>query len=68
MTGLQLLEERAKEEGIELGNQISGSVFSQLGLPMIVACTGCGMTMALSSCFIDEDSQVWCADCYDGDE
>ncbi|MEV7227281.1 hypothetical protein AB0M79_09700 [Polymorphospora sp. NPDC051019] len=33
------------------------------GLPMIVACTHCTMTMAGASALIDVDGYIWCADC-----
>jgi hypothetical protein len=40
-----------------------GRDFIAAGLPMIVACTGCAMTMTGASAFIDTDSYVWCHDC-----
>jgi hypothetical protein len=33
------------------------------GLPMVVACTGCTMTMAGASARIDRDGQCWCITC-----
>jgi hypothetical protein len=34
-----------------------------VGLPMVVACTGCTMTMAGAGALIDASGQCWCADC-----
>lgn len=52
------------EFGIEMprGN-ISGKWFSENGLPMIVACTCCGMTMAAPSAWVDDDGQCFCGGC-----
>ncbi|MEV4533410.1 hypothetical protein AB0J82_06215 [Asanoa sp. NPDC049518] len=38
---------------------------ARAGIPMVVACTGCGMTMVGASAFIDLDDHVWCGDCAD---
>jgi hypothetical protein len=34
-----------------------------VGLPMIVACTGCASTMAGAAALIAPDGSFWCADC-----
>lgn len=50
--------------GLEMpkGN-IPGTWFSENGLPMIVACTCCGMTMSSPSAWIDRDGQCYCGSC-----
>lgn len=42
---------------------INGSWFAERGLPMIVSCTCCGMTMALPSAYVDEDNECFCSSC-----
>lgn len=42
---------------------VSGDWFTENGLPMIVACTCCGMTMAAPSAMIDDDGQCYCSNC-----
>lgn len=44
---------------------ISGADFDRAGLPMVVACTGCQMTMTLASptCRVTRDTHTWCASC-----
>lgn len=41
------------------------SAFEAVGLPPVVACSGCGMTMSLigPSCRVDDQDRCWCADC-----
>lgn len=46
-----------------LSGAVSASWFAERGLPMIVECTCCGMTMALPSAYIDEKDYIYCADC-----
>ena len=48
--------------------EISGAWFSQNGLPMIVSCTCCGMTMSAPSALIDRTGQVFCTGCGDAFE
>lgn len=43
--------------------EIPGNWFAEAGLPMIVACTCCGMTMASPSAWIDDDGQCYCSGC-----
>ncbi|MCK9477825.1 MAG: hypothetical protein M0R46_18070 [Candidatus Muirbacterium halophilum] len=62
-SGMEILKERAEEKNVELTKEIPASVFSQLGLPLIVACTGCGMTMCFPSCYVDENDFLWCGCC-----
>lgn len=42
---------------------INGGWFAQRGLPMVVACTCCGMTMGLPSAWITDDGECYCSDC-----
>lgn len=42
---------------------INGSWFAERGFPMIVSCSGCGMTMALPSAYINEDGMCFCSNC-----
>ena len=37
--------------------------FGQRGLPAIVECACCKMTMALPNAYIDEESYTYCSDC-----
>lgn len=62
-SGNDILEERAREAGIVLEDPIPGQVFFDLGLNIIVRCTGCQMTMALPSCYVDDEGHTWCRDC-----
>lgn len=53
-----------KDLGIDVPHDnIPGSWFSKTGIPMIVACTCCGMTMAAPSALIDSDGQCYCSSC-----
>lgn len=52
------------EQGIEVPeHEINGSWFSEHGLPMIVQCTCCGMTMATPSAMLNDDGECFCAEC-----
>lgn len=53
-----------EELGIEMpkGN-ISASWFAENGLPMIVECACCKMTMALPYAMIDDEGTVFCSSC-----
>lgn len=62
-SGKDILYQRAADAGIVLGGSIPFPVFAQLGLPPIVACTGCGTTMVLPACMVDDDNQCWCRNC-----
>lgn len=50
--------------GLEMpkGN-VPGSWFFENGLPMIVQCSCCGMSMASPSAWVDDDGYVYCPDC-----
>ena len=58
-----------KELNVEIpkGN-ISGSWFYDNGIPMIVRCCCCDMTMASPSAWIDDEGYTYCADCADIEE
>lgn len=43
--------------------QIPGTWFSENGLPMIVSCSCCQMTMASPSALVDEDGSIYCSSC-----
>ena len=45
--------------------EINGRWFAERGLPMIVSCACCDMTMALPSAMIDEDGYTVCSSCAD---
>lgn len=47
---------------------IPGSWFYDNGLPMVVACTCCGMTMCSVSALIDDDGDCYCSSCGDGED
>lgn len=57
------------EFGVEVphGN-IPGTWFSENGIPMVVSCTCCGMTMASPNALIDEDGCCYCSSCGDTTE
>jgi hypothetical protein len=61
--GMEILRERAAARGIEIGDEISMSMFDELGLPMVVACTGCEMTMAMPNSLVADDGHTYCSDC-----
>ena len=44
---------------------ISGAWFAENGIPMVVACTCCGMTMAAPNAMVDEEGHAYCWDCAD---
>lgn len=44
---------------------IPGSWFSENGIPMVVRCSCCEMTMASPSAWIDDDGYTYCAECAD---
>lgn len=52
-------KEKFPEESI-----INGGWFAEHGLPMIVHCTNCEMTMATPSAFIEEETgNIFCSCC-----
>lgn len=48
--------------------EISSAWFYENDLPMVVACTCCGMTMAAPFALIDRNGQVFCSGCGDPTE
>jgi len=57
-TGVDLLRDTAGDKPT-----YDGDDHASAGLPMIVACTCCTMTMAGAGALIDADGHTWCADC-----
>lgn len=66
ITFRQFVETKMKIE-MPVGN-ISGAWFSENGIPMVVACTCCGMTMASPSAWIDDKGYTYCGMCADVEE
>jgi hypothetical protein len=65
---MEIFEERAREAGIDLaqyGGRIPAELMLHLGIPLIVACTKCGMTMSGFEALVDEELRVYCTDCAD---
>jgi formylmethanofuran dehydrogenase subunit E len=62
---MRTAETYLKEEmNIEMPQgEINGKWFADKGLPMIVECACCGMTMALPSAMIDEEGRIFCSQC-----
>ena len=54
-----------KENGIEepKDKEIPMTWFNEHGLPMVVECTCCQMTMALPNAYIDEEGSIFCEEC-----
>lgn len=62
---MRTFEQYIKDEfDIEMpkGN-ISGAWFAENGLPMIVACSCCEMTMASPNALVDDEGHCFCAGC-----
>lgn len=58
-----------EEMGVEIPKgEIKGSWFAENGLPMVVSCSCCGMTMALLSATIEDDGSIYCPSCSNGME
>jgi hypothetical protein len=52
------------EYGIPEDQQrVEASEFAKAGLPMIVACYGCDMTLCIANCLLDDDGRFWCKSC-----
>lgn len=47
---------------------ISGAWFSENGLPMVVRCSCCDMTMASPSAWINDEGYTFCSTCADVEE
>jgi len=59
-TGLDVLAER----GVDVtAPTIPAEEFSRVGLPLVVACTGCDTTMAMPCAMVDDLNRCWCDDC-----
>ena len=42
---------------------VSSAWFAERGLPLVVSCACCEMTMALPSAYISDDEYCYCATC-----
>lgn len=42
---------------------VSGKWFAENGLPAIVRCTCCDMTMVMFSAYVNEEGETFCASC-----
>lgn len=49
-------------------HEISGAWFAEQGIPMVVRCSCCEMTMASPSAWIDDEGYTFCSSCADIDE
>lgn len=72
-TGWEIVEERARTLSFDLEAEkaahdggITGEAFDALGLPLVVACSGCEMTMAFPNSYVDQHGRIWCDDCGGG--
>lgn len=54
-----------KEHGVEMDEhgRIPVSEISKVGLPAVVACCCCDMSMTILSCLVDEEGYIYCGDC-----
>ena len=59
------IEQYLKEEmNIEMpSGDIGGEWFAEHHLPMVVACSECGMSMALPSAMVDNQGNIVCPGC-----
>ena len=62
---VQYLKDELDEE-MPKGN-VDANWFINRGLPMVVECKCCQMTMALPNAFIDEEGYTYCSGCAGGD-
>ena len=54
--------------GIEMPKgDVDASWFAEQGLPMIVECACCQMTMAVPNAYIDDEGYTYCSGCAGGD-
>jgi hypothetical protein len=65
MRPLQLVfNERAVRPGIDVTKRyIPTDVFGRVGIPLIVACTRCGMTLPIREGYVEDSGYTDCADC-----
>lgn len=55
--------------GIEMPKgDIDAGWFFKLGLPMVVECVCCQMTMAVPNAYIDKEGYTYCSSCADDSE
>lgn len=73
-SGSEFFDEQSKKLGLptldDIGDSVNGTEFEQRRLPMVVACSGCEMTMTFisPSVRIDDDGYVWCRGCTGEDD
>lgn len=60
-TFTEFCEER--KIGLPETNVYPSAWFRKNGLPMIVACKSCEMTMGLPSALLDENNNTYCTEC-----
>ena len=48
--------------------EVNANWFIERGLPMVVECCCCTMTMALPNAYIDDEGNIYCADCKGDDD
>jgi hypothetical protein len=66
---MEIFKERARKAGIDLRKYkktYPAELMLQLGIPVIVSCTICGMTMPGLGAFVDvddDDLHVYCTEC-----
>lgn len=59
----------ARNWGIEIPEgDISGTWFHDNGIPMVVRCTCCDMTMASPSAWVDKEGYTYCGSCCEMEE
>lgn len=57
------IADRALDRGVEIPEQLTMEFLESLGIPLVVACTACDMTMVCGSAKISEDGHFWCGSC-----
>jgi len=66
-TGLYVAQQAGvfTHPGIEPGGMIPSEIFQKCGLPIVVECNGCRMSMSLlsPSCLVDANDRTWCPEC-----
>jgi len=64
--GMEVLRERAAQARINLEQYegiIPGAIVENLGIPIVVACTDCGINMAGPTAYISPDGHTYCGEC-----
>lgn len=61
-------EDVARARGLKFEDYKDGvpaEAFANVGLPLIVHCTGCEETLSFPASLVDADGRIWCEDCGD---